>query len=169
MYENSGSDFLRLPPRYKDCRRQAAAGANVAACRLSGCSAYYQMPLPHRFATLPTAPAIRGKTLHCGGKAFLRNPRRTRPITRPRQTDEPVESRALGKLLISGIPLASPIAERRRPKCLVHCGFWRVECARSCTAGNPGSWSRYTLPNSLNPLTGGRFNSKIQYGSVSAF
>lgn len=39
--------------------------------------------------------------------------------------------------------------------------FGGIECAMNCNECKPHAWSRYTLPDPLIPLTGGRFEGRI--------
>jgi hypothetical protein len=50
---------------------------------------------------------------------------------------------------------------RPRPNGLPDADFGAIDYARSCTECKPCSSPRYTRPDSLNPLTGGRFDSRI--------
>jgi hypothetical protein len=56
---------------------------------------------------------------------------------------------------------AAPKTGSAPPNRLPDAAFGAIGYATSCTGCKPCSPTRYALPDSVNPLTGGRFNSKI--------
>jgi len=110
---------------------------------------------------------VNGKTLQCRGPlqpSDLPTPRQTGEENtatwfNPVQTVEswrdfhPVDFRNS----VRGALATACVAPNGLPNTV----FGAVECARSCTGCKSCSSPRYTPSDSLNPLTGGRFDSKI--------